>query len=556
MAMRDEDFGTALTLTEGDGAIWSPPMSASPSEPRDWRSAWEQAQARADAAEARAEELRWAEVAARSDAGAWKSRFKACWQRLSEAEQETGDLRRAVRDVPSLQAEVTRLQELLSGVRSESSEFRTMEALRDEVARLHKALASKARKEATGPLSRENARLRRELKRSQGLKATIRRLSDEAKLLRGELAGYHDQMDIIAAQSREAFHLRMALIKSDIKKQDLEARLAERPLLPAAVRGLRQRDRTIGSLRARNERLEEELAKLLSSRAVLSKAVFGSRSERRKMPGPARPATAAPRASGDEGTTQPAKGCAHPFLLRQALCHQRRALHEPHRDRGQGPHPEDRPAALAPGLRLRVLAPGGDCAAGAAAVPRNALRNRLLGTVPVRALCVPAPAVPGRGVVRGPGGAGLAGHAGRQPEALRAAVRPALRGDPGAPEPDGGAPRRRDRLAGAGAPRERPVEPRLAVDFGQQGRGLLPYRPLARRRGRQDPVRRHRLHRVRGLRPLRRLQIAGARARRQGDPVLVLEPPAARLHRVYGRPGGADRMVPGMDRAGSRSSTT
>ena len=78
-------------------------------------------------------------------------------------------------------------------------------------------------------LNRENGRLRRELEWSQGLKATVRRLTDEAGLLRGELAGYHDQMDIIAEQSREAFHLRMALMKSDIKKQELEARLAERP---------------------------------------------------------------------------------------------------------------------------------------------------------------------------------------------------------------------------------------------------------------------------------------------------------------------------------------
>ena len=368
MAMRDEDFGTALTLTEGDEAIWSPPMSAPPSAPRDWRSLCKQARARADAAEARAEELRWAEVAVRSDAGAWKSRFKACRQRLGKAEEETRELRRAAKDVPSLQAEVARLQESLSQARTGSSETGTIEALRDEVARLHKALESKARKDPIGPLSRENdrlrkalersqgqkdevvalraevsalrkseraaqtarskesirlgkarertqkqkdtikalrggvdlliretrqqnrenGRLRRELEWSQGLEATVRRLTDEARLLRGELAGYHDQMDIIDAQSSEAFHLRMALTKSDIKKQELEARLAERPLLPAAVRGQRQRDKTIELLRVRNERLEEELAKLRSSRAVLSKAAFGSRSERQKKPGTGR----------------------------------------------------------------------------------------------------------------------------------------------------------------------------------------------------------------------------------------------------------------------------
>ena len=238
---------------------------------------------------------------------------------------------------------------------------------------------------------------------------------------------------------------------------------------------------------------------------------------RRARPRP-HPAAQAP---GEDRTAQPAEGCAHLFLLRQALCRQRRALHEPDRDRGQGPHPQDRAPALAPGLRVCVLAPGSDSAAGAAAVPRNALRNQLLGTVPVRTLCVPAPAVPGRGVVCGPGAAGLAGHAGQQPEALRGAVRPALRGDPRAPEHRGAASCRRDRLAGAGVPRHRPVEPRLAVGLGQQRFGLLHHRPLAQRRGRKGPVPRHRLHRLPGLRPLQRLPDAGARARRQGDPLLV-----------------------------------
>ena len=361
MAMRDEDIGTALTLTEGDAAIWSPPMSSPASEPPDWQARAEMERARADAAEARAEELRWAEVAARGDAGAWKSQFKACRQRLSEAEKETRDLRRAAKDVPSLQAEVARLQELLSEARSGSSEFGTIEALRDEVARLHKALASKARKDSTGPLSRENARLRKALERLEGqkdevaalrkseraartalskesirlgkalkrsqkqgdtigalrgevesltreirrqkwengrlhrelewlesLKATIRRMSGEARLLRGELAGYHDQTDVIKEKSREAFHLRMALIKSDIKKDELEAKLAERPLLPTAVKRLRKQEKTIEALQTRNEGLEEELAKLRSSRAVLSKALHGRKSEQQKKPGTGR----------------------------------------------------------------------------------------------------------------------------------------------------------------------------------------------------------------------------------------------------------------------------
>ena len=97
------------------------PVSVPERTPRDLRSLYERERARADreraradAAEARAEELRWAKVASHSDAGAWKSRFKACRGGLSEAVEETKEARRAARDVPSLQAEVARLETLLS----------------------------------------------------------------------------------------------------------------------------------------------------------------------------------------------------------------------------------------------------------------------------------------------------------------------------------------------------------------------------------------------------------------------------------------------------------
>ena len=117
MAVLDEDFGTDLTLVEGNGGVGSCPVSVPGPTLRDLRSLYERERARADreraradAAEARAEELRWAEVASRSDAGAWKSRFKACRGRLSEAVEETKEARRAARDVPSLQAEVARLE--------------------------------------------------------------------------------------------------------------------------------------------------------------------------------------------------------------------------------------------------------------------------------------------------------------------------------------------------------------------------------------------------------------------------------------------------------------
>ena len=398
MSIRDEDFGAALTLDEGDDGIWSPPMAASACEARDWQSLYEQAHARA-------EELRRAEADARSRAGSLKWQFDKSRDKLEAAVEEVKEVRRAAKDALFFQAEVARLEKLLSQAGVDSSRRSTIVSLRMEVFRLREALqASEARKDTTAPppggnprplkaapaagkdttepLSRENARLRKALERSQeqkdelvalrrkvaalrrskraaqasplrasarlrkalertrkqkdtikalrgevgslnregrrlnrenarlrreleplrGLKATVRRLSGEARLLRGELAGYHNQMDLIALLRRRVDYLAIALRKSAIEKEGLEAQLAERPLLPAVVRRLRDRDKTIESLRkanaglgkkikvlrARNARLDARIAQLRSTRAVLSKAVFGSRSERQEKPGTGR----------------------------------------------------------------------------------------------------------------------------------------------------------------------------------------------------------------------------------------------------------------------------
>ncbi len=157
----------------------------------------------------------------------------------------------------------------------------------------------------TRRLNRENRRLRREQERLQDLKATVRRLTFETKLQRGELAGYHDQMDLIKAQQSRIIRLQVAVRTSAIKNEKLEAELAERPLLSAVFRTVRDRNRTIESLhkeiarqrkanaaqgkkikalRAHRARLQARIAQLRSSRAVLSKAVFGGRSEKQETP--------------------------------------------------------------------------------------------------------------------------------------------------------------------------------------------------------------------------------------------------------------------------------
>ena len=399
MAMRDEDFGPTPTLTEADGGLWSPPM-ATP-EPRDLRSPYERAQARAeaervraDAAEARVAELLVAERTARSRAGQLNTQLDKNRSKLKAAAEEVKEVRRAAKDALFYRSEVARLEKLLSQAGVESSKRSTITSLRMEVFQLREALqvpkpgqdAIKALRGEVATLNRNNARLRKALERSQGhkdeiaalrrkvdallrrlkrgtrasapragiqlrkalerarkqkdtikalrgevatlsretrrlnrearrlrreqeqlqdLKARVRWLTFETGLQRGELAGYHDQMDIIAGLRRRVGNLEMALRQSAVK-QGMEAELDGRPLVSALFGRLRDRDKTIETLRARNASLEARIAQLLSSRAVLSKAAFGSRSEKQEMPRSERKRGQQRGAAGHGRTPRPA----------------------------------------------------------------------------------------------------------------------------------------------------------------------------------------------------------------------------------------------------------
>ena len=328
MVVLDEDFGTNLTLVEGNGGVRLSPVLVPERAPRDWRSQCERERARADAAEARAEELRWAEVAARSDSGSWRSRFKACRRRLSEAVEETKEARRTARDVPSLQAEVARLETLLSEAGVESNEDSTIEALRKENARLRKALAgSEAREGAIGRRRAETRRRRTTLERSPDQKDTIRtlrkeitRLNNEAgrrdkqvlqlnkrldreqqrtesirgtagKLSRENLRLHREVRILGDAEARarslsdEVFWLRHALEVSKAGKEKLKARLAklraaaatlskltfdEAAQLRAALRRSRRQKTTMNVLRKQNARLRRTVRKLETRKAALA----------------------------------------------------------------------------------------------------------------------------------------------------------------------------------------------------------------------------------------------------------------------------------------------
>ena len=327
MAVLDDDFSVDGTLAEG-GGLWSPLKPPPADTPPDYRSLYERERARADAAEARCEELCQAELSTRCEAGAWKSRFKSCRRRLSEAEEETKELRRTAKDALSSQAEVARLKQLLAdagvdtgkraAVAPQPKTAREPRARRDtprsrsrEMRQLSKALETvQAQKDRIRALRHENSDLRRAAKEAQTQKGTIRALMGMNECLRERLGDFHDRRDKIRVLSWQVDTnrldidcLRRSLKKSKNEKQSLSQALADAQAdHRKALRRSQRQKSAIKSLAGKNARLrkavrgaqrrietlEGQLAKLRSSRATLSKRLYGRKSEQKKKPGTGR----------------------------------------------------------------------------------------------------------------------------------------------------------------------------------------------------------------------------------------------------------------------------
>ena len=176
-----------------------------------------------------------------------------------------------------------------------------------------------------------------------------------------------------------------------------------------------------------------------------------------------------------------------------------------------------------------------------------------------RYACLP-PAAPGRRVALRPG-AGRS-RRGRWPtartaslplfEPLAAAILARIRTMADA------APRRRDHLARAGTSAGTgTLQPRLAVDLGQHATpSTSTSTPRAAPRSAYEALRREPCSAYGPrLRPLQRLQEAGAPARGASSSLAWCWSPSARrdLYPLRRRPGAADAVVPGMDRAHRRA---
>ena len=261
MAIRDASSAAHLSLVEGSDDPW-PVSPDTPSRgERDWQSLFEgeraraeSERARADAAEGRIQELlndirRLRAGLRKAGAGEGAAQHKAAQTSLSRKDAQLLKARE------SSQAQKDTIKELRRQVRS---------------------------------LERQAARQSRELEWAESRRETIRELSRENTELRAELRELRNQSDTIEWLWVHVSELRHDLDESAEEKQWLEAQLADRPLLPEAVRRLRAQEKTIQSLTEENARLQATVARHRASRAVLSKALFGSRSEQQEKPGTGR----------------------------------------------------------------------------------------------------------------------------------------------------------------------------------------------------------------------------------------------------------------------------
>ena len=264
MVVLDDDFTVDATLAEG-GAIWSPPKPTPEGASHDYRSLYERERARADAAEARCEELRWAEVAARTEAGSWKSRFKSCRSKLDAAVEETKKLRREVKaGAPGLHREVARLRKELSQALAEPS-----------------AAATRARKDRLAALEAENLQLRKTAQRQESHRETIRWQHGEIVRHVAELRRLRDQSEKVRSLSAELGWAHLSLEASKHERGKLTARLAKFRALGATLSRLPFDEAAhLRNVLRRSRRQKTTITRLAKENARLRKAVKAAKAGR------------------------------------------------------------------------------------------------------------------------------------------------------------------------------------------------------------------------------------------------------------------------------------
>ena len=292
MAVLDADFCADLTPAEGGDTPCSPPIVAPAREPLDWASLLEEAEARieeergrARVAELRREELRRSERDARALSASLTRRLDTCRFKLKTAATKTASraMKALERRVESQDAEISDLRITLrrSHEHQEQAEARHQDEINWLKQDIDRGRSRIARMYCEGERVAES--LRKQFDRRI---AAARRLVETRE---GTIAWLRERND----------RLRAAVVRATELIASLRKKNAE---LRAEVRDLKGENAALAS---RVEKLELDLDKLRSTRSVLSKALYGSRSERQKKPGTGRKRGQQRGAAGHGRTQRP-----------------------------------------------------------------------------------------------------------------------------------------------------------------------------------------------------------------------------------------------------------
>ena len=230
-------------------------------------------------------------------------------EQASEGHKET--IRRQYDEDIQLRAALRRLRDQSDRVRSLSEEVFWLRIALDGVkagkealkAKLAKLLAEK--KTLSKPIA--GPQLRAALRRSWHQKQTIKSQSKEIRRLRRAVRA----SEAVKAQAARHRTARETLTKA-LSDKTTELRVAlrrsrrQKNTIRSLSKGIRRLRKTLRASQARTERLEAQLARLRSTQAVLSKALFGSRSEQQQKPRSEFRRGQQPGAAGHGRTQRPA----------------------------------------------------------------------------------------------------------------------------------------------------------------------------------------------------------------------------------------------------------
>ena len=249
--MRDDDFAGDPRSTGGAGGDWSFASTGTACPVGDFRSLYEGERARADREEARAD----------------------------AAEARCGELRRSD-TARSRSREARRLSKALATVEAQKN---TIRSLRHKNSELRKAVKeTEYRKGAVRAQSKTIERLRERLRDFQDQRDTVRVLSWQVDLLRLDLGGMQRSLER-SEDEKQSLSAALADARADHRKALRRSRRQKTTIKSLSRKNVRLR-RNAKTLRNRIEALEADIARLRSKGAVLSKRLYGRKSEQQQKP--------------------------------------------------------------------------------------------------------------------------------------------------------------------------------------------------------------------------------------------------------------------------------